>query len=116
MTSHTFTLVWGTDMVARFKNVALSIAAVLACSSVASAGSITYATPTGSSTGGGPVSAVADFTTGTNTLTVQMQNLQANPTDVAQLISDLFFTLSGFTTSTCVGCSLSSSSADHIDI
>jgi hypothetical protein len=57
------------------------------------AGSITFVTPAGSSTGGGPVNAEADFTTGANSLTITIKDLQANPSDVAQLVSDLSFTL-----------------------
>ncbi len=55
---------------------------------------ITYATPAGSSTGGGPVSAEATFTTGPGTLDIVLTDLQGNPKDVAQLLSDLDFTLS----------------------
>ena len=62
------------------------------------AATATFVTPTGSSTGGGPVSASASFTTSdTNggTISVTLQNLQANITDVAQALSDLFITYSG---------------------
>jgi hypothetical protein len=62
--------------------------------SVAHASTATFVTPTGSSTGGGPVDASATFTTGPGLMSVVLQNLQANPTDVAQLLSDLDFTLS----------------------
>src|SRR5262245_15745697 len=61
----------------------------------ASANVITFTTPTGATTGGGPVNASATFITGNGTVTVTLNNLQANPTDVAQLLSDLEFTLSG---------------------
>jgi hypothetical protein len=65
------------------------------------ADSVTFVTPAGSSTGGGPVSAQAVFTTSLNTLNIVLTNLQANPTDVAQNLSDLSFTLStGQTTGT----------------
>jgi hypothetical protein len=72
----------------------------------------TYVTPTGSSTGGGPVNASATLTTGTGSVTITLTDLQANPTDVAQLISDLDFVLSnGATTGT-----LTSSSGQQITV
>lgn len=83
----------------------------LACSR-ALASTITYVTPPGATTSGGPVNASATFTTGTDTLTILLQDLLSNPTNVAQLPSDLFFTLSGGLT---VG-SVSSSSATEIVI
>jgi hypothetical protein len=55
---------------------------------------VTFVTPTGASAGGGPVDAEAVFTTGAGTLSVTLTNLQANPTDVTQAISDLSFTVS----------------------
>jgi hypothetical protein len=63
--------------------------------SQASASTITYVTPTGATTSGGPVDASATFTTGDGQLTIVLQDLLANPSNVAQLPSDLFFTLSG---------------------
>lgn len=86
---------------------------MIALSSVcAMAGSVTFFTPAGSTIGGEPVNAQAIFTTGAGTLTITLQDLQANPTDVGQLLSDLQFTLStGDTTA-----SLFSSSADFITI
>jgi len=69
--------------------------------SVAHASTVTFVTPPGSTTGGGAVNASATFTTGPGIMSVVLQNLQANPTDIAQLISDLDFTLStGATTGT----------------
>lgn len=53
-----------------------------------------FVTPAGSSTGGGPVSASATVTTLAGAVTVVLTDLQANPTDVAQLISDFQFVLS----------------------
>jgi hypothetical protein len=61
----------------------------------ASANVITYTTPAGATTGGGPVNASATFTTGNGALFIALTDLQANPADVAQLVSDLDFTLSG---------------------
>ena len=77
------------------------------------AGSIVYFTPTGSSTGGGPVKAEADFTTGFHSLTITLKDLQANPTDVAQLLSDLSFTVGH---GTLTGATLASSSAQEITV
>jgi hypothetical protein len=55
----------------------------------------TYVTPTGATdTAHDPVSATATFTTSTNTLTITLQNLQNNPKDVGQNLSDLGFTFS----------------------
>jgi hypothetical protein len=74
---------------------------------------ITYVTPTGATTSGGPVDASATFTTGTNSITVSLSNLQANITDVAQALSDLFFTYSG---SNLSGQTLTSSSGQEINV
>jgi hypothetical protein len=54
-----------------------------------------FATPTGAMTGGGPVNATATFkASSAGTLTITLTNLQANPKDVAQCISAIFFTIS----------------------
>jgi hypothetical protein len=50
-------------------------------------------TPSGSTSGGNPVNAEADFTTGAGSVTITLKDLQANPNDVAQLLSDLSFTV-----------------------
>jgi hypothetical protein len=71
----------------------------LLVASVAGATSITYSTPSGSTQGGLPVSATATFVTGTDSLTITLTNLQANPTGVIQNLSDLAFVLSGGQTS-----------------
>ena len=70
--------------------------------SAAYANSFMFMTPTGSSTGGGPVNASATVTTNANgTVSITLNDLQANPTDVAQLVSDFDFVLSnGATTGT----------------
>jgi hypothetical protein len=60
-----------------------------------------------------PVSASATFTTSEDTLTISLTNLQANPTSVIQLISDLFFTFSDDVTGDST---LTSSSATEISI
>jgi len=59
----------------------------------AHAGSIQYVTPGGSMTGGGPVNAEADFTTAAGSITITLKDLEANPKDVSQLLSDLSFTV-----------------------
>jgi hypothetical protein len=64
------------------------------CSAPARADIDTFVTPTGATTSGGPVNAEAVFTTGAGTITITLTNLQANPKDVAQAISDLSFTVS----------------------
>ena len=61
---------------------------------VASYGStITFVTPSGATTGGGPVDASAVFTTSAGSLSITLTNLQPNITDVAQALSDLSFTV-----------------------
>jgi hypothetical protein len=59
----------------------------------AQAGTFKFVTPTGSTTAGGPVDAQAVFTTSAGTVDVVLTNLQANPKDVAQNLSDLIFTV-----------------------
>jgi hypothetical protein len=76
------------------------------------ADTITFATPSGSSTSGGAVDASATFVTGDGTIGITLTDLQANPTDVAQLISDLDFTLSNGATSG----TLASSSGQQITV
>jgi hypothetical protein len=76
------------------------------------ASSVTFSTPTGSTVGGNPVNASATFTTSANTLTVTLTDLLANPMDVGQLLSDLFFTLSNGSTAG----TLTSSSAQEITV
>jgi hypothetical protein len=66
----------------------------LVCAIAAHAATITYQTPSGSTAGGGSVSATALVTTGAGTVSITLNNLQTNPTDVAQLISDFDFVLS----------------------
>ena len=85
---------------------------VLVCAAVSQAATITYITPAGSTAGGGPVKASATLTTGAGTLSITLTDLEANPTDVAQTISDLDFMLSdGAVTGT-----LSSSSGQEITV
>ncbi len=55
-----------------------------------------FITPAGSTEQGGrPVSAMASFTIATDTIVLVVQNNQADPSDVAQNISDLSFTING---------------------
>jgi hypothetical protein len=91
----------------------LAICVLISAFAVASqASSFTFVTPTGATTSGGPVSAMAVVTTGAGTVTITLTDLLANPTDVAQLISDFDFVLSnGATTGT-----LASSSATFITV
>jgi hypothetical protein len=94
------------------KVAAFAFAGLLASAISAHGATMTFTTPSGSSTGGGPVSASATVVTTSNTVTITLNDLQANPTDVAQLISDFDFVLSnGATTGT-----LSSSSGQQITI
>ena len=96
-----------------FKSLMLAGIAVAAFSSAASASSITYVTPSGADAGGGPVDASATFVTGAGTITITLTNLEGNPTDVAQNISDLIFTVSSGTTTSAT---IASSSGDQINI
>jgi len=69
------------------------LAASLVLAPAAEASISTYVTGPGSTdTAGDPVSATATFTTGTNSLTVTLQNLLTNQKDVGQALSDLGFT------------------------
>ncbi len=73
---------------------------------------ITYVTPAGSTTAGGAVDASATFVTGAGTLSITLKDLLVDPTNVAQLISDLDFTLSNGATSG----TLASSSGQEITV
>ncbi len=78
--------------------ITLSALAILV--PMANANVFTFVTPAGSTTSG-PVSATATVTTGAGTVTIVLTDLQSNPKDVAQLISDFDFVLSnGATTGT----------------
>jgi len=86
-------------------------ALTLLMTSPLSAATVTFVTPTGSTTSG-PVNASATFTTTANQILVSLSNLQDNTTDVAQALSDLNFTFSnGLTTGT-----LTSSSGQQVTI
>jgi len=85
--------------------------AMVALISVLPAGAAQIFTATGDA-GGGPVSVEADFTFSNGGFSITLKNLEANPTDVLQLISGLSFTLSGSPSSVV----LSTSSAQEISI
>jgi len=95
-----------------FKSIPFASFAALVCAATSQAASITFVTPAGSTTSGGSVDALATLTTGAGTLSITLTDLEANPTDVAQTISDLDFMLSnGATTGT-----LSSSSGQEVTV
>jgi hypothetical protein len=85
------------------KSISLA-GAIIAIALPASASQI-FVTPTGATTSGGAVNAQATFTASAGSLSVTLVDLFANPTDVAQLLSDLDFTVSltGTTTLTSSG-------------
>jgi hypothetical protein len=99
----------------RLATAGLPIAALLVAflSAPVQGGSITYVTPPGSSTSGGPVNDEAVFTTTAGKLTITLTDLQANPTNVAQLLSDLSFTLGG---GNLTGATLASSSGQEVTV
>jgi len=67
---------------------------VLTISGIASATTITFVTPSGSTTSNGSVDASAVFVTGPGTLTITLNDLLSNPTSVGELLSNLQFALS----------------------
>ena len=75
-----------------------ALAVMLALASAALGSTITFI-GSGTSSGGNAEDASAIFVTGAGTVTVTLNNLLSNPTDVAQNLSDLFFTLSNGATS-----------------
>ena len=73
----------------------LALTALLLFAPRADALIIVYATPDGSvDSAGDPVSARADVSTTGSVLTITLTNLQSNPKDAGQLLSDFGFTLS----------------------
>jgi hypothetical protein len=91
---------------------ATMLAVAIALSPSASANVYTFTTPAGATSQGQPVSAEAIFTTGSNTVTLQLINLLANPVSVSSLISDIFFTAEGLTS----GSGLYSPAASYITV
>src|SRR5712692_3088103 len=90
----------------------LPLAFISGTFSIGSASIVTFFTPAGSMVAGGAVSASATFNTSTGMLVVTLNDLLANPTSVAQLVSGLQFTLSGATGTGA----LASSNAQQITI
>jgi hypothetical protein len=73
----------------------------------ANAASISVSTPSGAIEKSGlPVDASATFVTGQNQVLIVLRNNLANPTSVAQLISDISFSLSGGQTSATINSQL----------
>jgi hypothetical protein len=94
--------------------------AVLGCASLlaasANANVITVSTAPGATNGGQPVDASATFITGSGTLSITLSDLLANPTDVAQLLSDLKFDVTiGNTSLATVNTGSSSGALINID-
>lgn len=89
-------------------------ALMLALGSSALANTVTFLTPPGATSAGGAVDASATFTTGADTLTIDLSNLltAAQVGNVGQNLSDLFFTLD----TTSSSGSVSSSSATFVNI
>lgn len=86
---------------------------LLALAMTAHAGMFTFQTvPGATESGGEAVNAKVVITTGAGQVGITLTNLLANPTDVAQLLSDFRFTLSGTTS----GATLSSSSGQEITV
>ncbi|RPI16937.1 MAG: PEP-CTERM sorting domain-containing protein [Acidobacteriales bacterium] len=89
------------------KSLLSGVLFLLAALSAAQASVITFTTPAGSTAGGEPVNASATFTTSAGSLLITLTNLQADPTSVAQNLSDLAFTLStGQTSGTLISSSV----------
>ena len=80
--------------------IILTVALAAIVTPCARADSVTFVTPSGSTSGGQPVDASATFTMGSGVVTIILTDLQTNPTSVGQLISDLDFVLSSGATGT----------------
>jgi hypothetical protein len=92
---------------------AVTLVAAIGFSSPAYANFQSFLTPAGSTAGGKPVSAQADFTTTLGNIEITLTNLQANPVSIIQAISDLFFKADGLTT---VGAGSFNAAGDYINI
>ena len=91
----------------------LKLLMILGLAAVSAFGStITFFTPIGATVTDGPVSATAEFTTGSNSLFISLTNTLANINSVGQALSDLAWTFDG----TLVGTSMSASSGNLISI
>jgi hypothetical protein len=93
--------------------IALSGLVTASMSAPVHAGTVTYITPSGSTSQGSPVDAEAVFTTGAGSLTITLTNLEVNPTSVGQNLSDVTFTLSDGTNASF---QLASSSGTDVSI
>jgi hypothetical protein len=85
---------------------------LLACGAMAN--SYDFFTPSGATTSGGAVDASATLMTGNGTLSITLNDLLANPTDVAQLVSDIKFGFNSDISSS--GTSLTSASGTGISV
>ena len=92
---------------------AATVLAVVVGTSPALANFQQFFTPPGSTAGGQPVSAEADFTTTAGQIQIVLTNLEANPRSIIQAISDLFFSAGGLTT---VGAGSFNAAGSYIDI
>jgi hypothetical protein len=92
---------------------AVALAPLAITTPAARADVFTFSTPTGSMAGGQPVSATATFTVTAGTISITLQNLQANPTSVIQALSDLDFTVGG---GSLTSSSLTTSSGQEITV
>src|SRR5215469_5002410 len=95
------------------QKILLILVVVCGFSMGALANTIGFETPTGSTSGGQAVNALAFFTTGAGTVTIALTNrlTAAQVVTVAQNLSDLSFTLSSGTTG-----SVTSSSGTFINV
>jgi len=75
--------------------LAAAVAAMALGPAPAEAAVVSFMTPTGATVGGRPVSARADITTSNQFVQITLFDLQTNPTDASQLLSDFQFTVSG---------------------
>lgn len=90
----------------------LSLAGILAAGTSNASPIVFQTASSATNSTGQPVSASATFSLSANTLVIQLTDTLANPTDVAQLISGLSFTLSnGLTSGT-----LSGSAANFLNV
>jgi hypothetical protein len=101
------------QLVGGFMRHILSVCLLIcAFAATSHASTFTFVTLPGSMIPGtGPVAASATFTVSAGTLSITLTDLQANPTDVGQLLSDLSFSLS----SACV-CGTFSSSGQEMTV
>jgi hypothetical protein len=92
------------------RNAKFLVPAVLVMSAAAFGQTVTIcSTPQGASTSGGPVNAHVTFVSSADSLSITIMNLQPDPTDVAQLVSSLAFTVSTGQTSGTIQNSLAKS-------